>query len=133
MIPLTLNQVQSLNAKDFFLLGARWSFGFWLLFTGLFKWIGGAGNFISFIESSFSETFLPVQLITAAAWLIVVLEPICGLWLITGLKQRFAWLAAAKLIFLLIIGKTLLHDYETVANNWQYLILCIACGSLCEK
>ena len=66
------------------------------------------------------------------AWLIVVAEPVLGAWLLSGKRQRAAWTATAKLMFLLMFGQTMLQKHDVVANNWQYFVLALVCAALSE-
>ena len=122
----------SLKGRELFLFGARWGFGFWLLYVGASKWMGGPGGFVGYISSSFAETWAPAALLVVLGWVIIIAEPLVGLWILTGRAAKLAWIAAAKLMFILMFGQTMLQQYATVANNWQYCILCLACAALTE-
>ncbi|MFM1846929.1 MAG: hypothetical protein RL417_403 [Pseudomonadota bacterium] len=117
------------DARECFLGSVRLFFGGWLLFVGLSKVLGGPAGFVGYIESEFAATWLPGALVALLAWVILVAEPLVGGWLLVGKRQRLAWLCAAALMFLLMIGKTILRDFATVANNWQYLVLCLAAAA----
>jgi uncharacterized membrane protein YphA (DoxX/SURF4 family) len=120
-----------MSGSQLFTYMARMTFGVWLLFVGLSKWFNGYENFIGWISSDFaSVTWMPAILITLTSWLILIAEPLCGLWLLIGKSQRCAWLSAGMLMFMLMFGQTLLMKYDTVANNWQYVILCLACAAM---
>ena len=125
--------VNNYKTHELFLLGARLCFGAWLLYLGITKWTGGAGGFVGYLENEFASTWLPGFLVTVTGWLILLAEPVVGLWLLVGKCQRWAWLAATLLMFILMFGQTLLQKYDVVANNWQYLILALACAALCDK
>ncbi len=114
------------DSKELFCFGARWAFGFWLLYLGVMKWIGGPENFVGYINGAFAETWVPARLLTVMSWLILILEPLLGALLILGWKERLVWITTAKLMFLLIFGQTILQEWGSVANNWQYLFFCIA-------
>lgn len=125
-------EICKLDCKDFFLFGARHAFGVWLLYVGLSKWIfTGSGNFVGYIEQTFAATWAPGIMITALAWIILVAEPILGLLLIIGKCQRCVWLITAKLMFILMFGQTMIQKYDTVANNWQYVVLALVCAAMC--
>ena len=127
-----LCETLKLTGTDLFLFGARWAFGFWLLYVGATKWLGGPAGFVGYISSSFAETWAPAILLTVLGWIIIVAEPVIGLWLMIGRAAKLAWLAAAKLMFILMFGQTMIQEYGTVANNWQYFFLCLACAALTE-
>ncbi|NDC38622.1 MAG: DoxX family membrane protein [Proteobacteria bacterium] len=117
------------DSRHFFLTTLRLFFGSWLLYVGVSKLLGGMTGFIGYIEGEFAQTWLPSIAITTTAWLILILEPVIGAWLLLGKHQRLAWLSAASLMFLLMLGKTVLRDFPTVANNWQYLLLCLVAAA----
>ena len=125
---LSLNPNTYLQAegKELFLFGLRWSFGFWLLYVGAMKWINGPAGFIGYIGKDFANAWPPEIMITVLGWIIVVAEPLLGLLLIIGWRPRLVWLATAKLMWILMFGKTIVQDYPTVANNWQYFVLALA-------
>ena len=123
-------RVLSLPPREFFLFAMRWSFGSWLLYLGISKWIAGPAGFIGYMSSNFEQTWLPLVLVKITGWLIVILEPVLGVWLLSGKQERLAWIANAKLMFVLMLGQSILKEFNTVANNWQYLALAIACAAL---
>lgn len=119
----------SLSPGSFFVLGARLSFGLWLLYVGIIKWIGGASNFVGYITTQFAETWSPAFLNTTLGWLIIIAEPLAGLWLLSGKRQRLAWTATALLMFLLFFGVTMLKRPDTV-YNFLYFVFALACAAL---
>jgi len=127
-----ISQIIDLRGRDLFLFGARLSFGCWLTYVGLMKWLGGPVGFIGYIVGTFEKTWVPELLATGLGWIIIIAEPVIGLWLLAGIKPRWAWIGTAKLMFLVMFGKTILQDFATVANNWQYLVLALACAALTE-
>jgi uncharacterized membrane protein YphA (DoxX/SURF4 family) len=129
-LSLKPNDYLKADSLELFLFGARWSFGFWLLYLGVMKWVGGPGNFLAYIAKDFADEWPPELMITAIGWIILISEPLLGFFLILGFQQRLAWLLTAKLMFLLLMGKTILGDYATVANNWQYFFIALGAASL---
>jgi len=126
------------SGRELFLCSTGLLFGLWLLYLGAMKWIGGPGMFVGYIGTTFADTWLPGIMVTLTAWVILVAEPLLGLWLISGKCARCAWLATAGLMFMLAFGQTVLQQHATVANNWQFVILALACAALsdstcCEK
>ena len=118
------------SPRSLFLLWAHLFFGIWLLCLGLSKLIGGPVGTVAWMRSEFAETWVPAALVTVLGWIIIVMENVVGVWLLAGVRARWAWIAAGKLLFLLIMGKTILGEYGTVADNWLYLILILACAAL---
>jgi len=116
------------SPREFFLHGVRLAFGIWLLYAGLMKWMGGPANFVGYITNEFAKTWSPGALNTLLAWLIIIAEPVLGVWLISGVRPRCAWKATTLLMFLLLIGMTMLGKPE-VTGNWQFFILCLGCAA----
>ncbi len=118
----------NLSPREFFLLGARYGFGAWLLYAGLSKWVGGPSNFIGYITTQFDQTWSPHILNYTLGWLIIIAEPVVALWLLVGKHQRCAWTSASLLMFLLLIGVTMLQKPEVIAN-FQYFVFCLGCAA----
>lgn len=129
---MTNCNIMKSDSKQLFLFGARWAFGFWLLYIGVMKWVGGADGFVGYISGQFANTWPPSWMILALAWIILVLEPLLGALLLLGKAQRLVWILTAKLMFILMFGQTLLGNYATVSNNWQYFFIALIAASLSE-
>ena len=67
----------------------------------------------------------------ALAWLIMIAEPVLALFILSGKKSRTAWTLTTLLMFLLVLGQTLLMKPDVIAN-WQYLVLTLVCASLSD-
>ena len=120
------------DTRRLFLFGIRLFFGSWLLYAGLSKWIFmGPGTFAGFIATEFDKTWSPHTLNVLLAWLILVAEPILAVLILVGKKARLVWTLTSLLMFLLLIGQTILMKPEVIAN-WQYLVLTLVCAALCD-
>jgi hypothetical protein len=120
------------DARTFFLEGMRFSFGIWLLYAGLFKWIGiGASAFVGYITLEFGKTWSPHVLNTVLAWLILVAEPILAALILSGIRRREVWTLTALLMFMFVLGQSLLMKPDVIAN-WQYFVLTLGCAALSE-
>jgi uncharacterized membrane protein YphA (DoxX/SURF4 family) len=120
------------DTKHFFLFGMRVFFGSWLLYVGLTKWIMfGPEAFVGHITAEFDKTWSPHQLNVLLAWLIMIAEPVLALFILSGKKERMAWMTTSMLMFLLVIGQTILMKPDVIAN-WQYLVLTLVCASLSD-
>jgi uncharacterized membrane protein YphA (DoxX/SURF4 family) len=120
------------DARRYFLLGVRIFFGLWLLYVGLTKWIMmGPRTFVGFIASQFDPTWSPHALNVALGWLIVIAEPVLALLILSGLRPRIVWTLAALLMFMLLIGQTILMKPDVI-TNWQFLLLTLVCAALSE-
>lgn len=121
------------GARKYFLFGARIFFGIWLLYVGVAKWVFfGPAEFVNMITGQFDKTWSPHALNVLLGWIIMIAEPIIAIWILSGRRCRDAWMSAAMLMFLLTFGQTMLMQVDVVANNWQYLVLCLGCAALCE-
>lgn len=120
------------NSRSYFVCSMRLFFGLWLLYAGASKWLGmGHGAFISYITSSFDATWSPHALNVALAWLIIIAEPVLALLILSGKKPRVVWTLTSFLMFLLLIGQTILMK-PAVADLWFYLVLTSACAALSD-
>ncbi len=120
------------DARRFFLFGIRLSFGAWLLYAGLSKWIFmGPGVFVGYIAAQFDKTWSPHMLNVSLAWLILVAEPVLAVLILSGRKARTVWTLTSMLMFLLTIGQTILMKPDVIAN-WQFLVLVLLCAALSD-
>jgi hypothetical protein len=118
------------DARRFFLCGMRFSFGLWLLYVGLVKWVFiGSDAFVGLIATDFDKTWSPHLLNVVLAWLIIVAEPVLAVFILSGWKARLAWSLTALLMFLLTVGQTILMKPDVIAN-WQFTVLTLACAAL---
>ena len=122
----------SVDARRFFLLGMRFFFGSWLFYVGFVKWVMmGPATFVGYITADFDKTWSPHLLNVLLAWLIMIAEPVLGLFILSGKKERLAWTLTASLMFLLTLGQTLLMKPDVIAN-WQFTILTLTCAALSD-
>lgn len=116
-----------------FLCLFRLFFGSWLLFVGVMKWIGpGPSGFVKYIEGTFATTWAAGPLVTVLAWLILVAEPLIGALLILKGNKKGPWMMASLLMFMLVLGQSILQNYAVVANNWFYLFICLVGVGMAE-
>lgn len=120
------------DTRRYFLCGMRVYFGIWLLYVGLVKWfLMGPEGFSGYITSQFDPTWSPHALNVALAWLIIIAEPVLGILILSGKRPRCVWTLTAALMFLLVLGQTILMKPDVIAN-WQYLVLTLVCASLSD-
>jgi uncharacterized membrane protein YphA (DoxX/SURF4 family) len=120
------------DTRRFFVSGIRFSFGLWLLYVGLMKWIFmGPDTFVGYITGQFDKTWSPHMLNFLLAWLIMFAEPVLAVLILSGRKARQVWTVASLLMFMLTIGQTILMKPDVIAN-WQYLVLTLTCAALSE-
>lgn len=120
------------DARRFFLFGIRIFFGTWLLYAGLSKWIlMGPNVFAGYIAAEFDKTWSPHLLNVFLAWLIQAAEPVLSVLILSGWKARTVWTATSLLMFLLVVGQSILMKPEVIAN-WEYLVLVLLCAALSD-
>jgi uncharacterized membrane protein YphA (DoxX/SURF4 family) len=120
------------DTRRFFLFGIRILFGAWLFYVGITKWVFiGADTFVGYIVTDFDKTWSPHILNVGLAWLIIIAEPVLGLLLLIGQKQRMIWTLNTLLMFLLAMGQTILMKPDVNAN-WQYVVLALLCAALSD-
>lgn len=125
-------QVLTYDTRRYFLFSVRMFFGIWLLYAGMFKWLAiGSTGFVGYIASDFDKTWSPHMLNVVLAWLIMISEPLLAAWLLIGKQQRLAWALTSLLMFMLVLGQSILMKPEVIAN-WQYLVLTIVCAALSD-
>ena len=120
------------DSRKFFLLWIRIFFGIWLLYAGLFKWVMiKPAAFVGFITTDFDKTWSPHLLNMVLAWVILIAEPVLALWVLSGKYARKAWMMTSLLMYMLVLGQSLLMKPDVIAN-WQYLVLTLACAALSD-
>ena len=120
------------DSRKFFLCGMRFFFGAWLMYAGLFKWLAmGPNAFVGYITAEFDKTWSPHLLNVLLAWLIIVAEPVLAALILSGKRARLVWTLTTLLMFLLVIGQSILMKPDVIAN-WQYLVLTLVCAALSD-
>ena len=118
------------DSRKLFLCGMRVFFGIWLLYAGLVKWLMmGPDTFVGYITTEFDKTWSPHALNVFLAWLIIIAEPLLALLILSGKHPRKVWTLTSLLMFLLVIGQSILMKPDVIAN-WQYLVLTWVCACL---
>lgn len=120
------------DTKRFFLFWMRIFFGIWFLYVGLTKWIlFGPEGFAGYITGEFDKTWSPHFLNVCLAYIIIIAEPLLALFILSGKKQRPAWMLTSLLMFLLLIGQTILMKPDSF-QNWLFVVLTLYCAALSE-
>ena len=118
------------DTRRFFMFAMRMAFGVWLLYAAVMKWcVMGPQTFVGFITAEFDKTWSPHLLNVALAWLIMIAELVLSLFLLSGKRARIAWTLTAMLMFLLVIGQSILMKPDVIAN-WEYFVLVTVCAAL---
>ena len=117
------------ETRRYFVFVMRVAFGSWLLYAGLMKWfVIKPQVFVGMITTMFDTTWSPHALNVALAWLIMTAEPVLALWILSGKRARLAWTLTAALMFLLVLGQSLLMKPDVIAN-WQFTVLTLVCAA----
>ncbi len=121
------------DARRYFLLLIRVAFGLWLLYAGLFKWLGMnvSSDFVAGTVKMFADAkaWPPEWMLAPLAWAIAVAEPVLALLILSGWKPRLVWSLTAALMFQLTLGLSILM-MPNAADNWQFIVLCAICAAL---
>jgi len=99
------------------------------LFMGLNMFMHGAvrlgpnyGDFISWTQGVFAESWLPMWLVTLEARLIPGVEIAIGVMLFLGFKTRLALIMAIVLMATLVFGMNVVQNWELVSRHVIYVI-----------
>ncbi len=99
------------------------------LFMGLNMFMHGAvrlgpnyGDFISWTQGVFAESWLPMWLVTLEARLIPGVEIAVGVLLFLGFKTRLALILAIVLMATLVFGMNVVQNWELVNRHVIYVI-----------
>ena len=101
----------------------RLSFASLFLATALMKLQGGIGGTIAYYQSTFADSMLPGFLVTFHASIIMILEFVLGIWLLTGFKLKWAWIASALTLITLAFGLIFVRQYPGVSDNFIYVLM----------
>ncbi len=127
------SQILKMNGKAAALTLFRLYFGIWLLYAGVTKWVMfGPEGFINYLISDFSKTWITPPLLHGTGWVIMIAEPLLGLWLLVGCAKRQAWVLTSLLLFMLTFGKTVQMDFAVVSANWNYLFFTLVALALTD-
>lgn len=107
-------------------------FGAWLLYAGIMKlFFMGPETFVGYITSQFDATWSPHALNVVLAWIIIIAEPLLALMILSGKKPRAAWMFTSMLMFLLLMGQSILMKPDVI-NNWMYVVLTLICAAMSD-
>jgi thiosulfate dehydrogenase [quinone] large subunit len=104
-------------------LGLRLIVGLNFLMHGLVRILGDYSGFAEGLATGFSDTILPVGLVTLTGYLIPAAEAVLGLLLLIGLRLRYTLLATLALMAALIFGMSLRQEWSTVGTQMLYVLI----------
>lgn len=96
------------------------------------KFIGGIPQVVGYFELQFAETWLPLFLVKPLAISIAFIESILAIWLLSGFRLVYAWMASGLLMIVLIFGMCVVKQYPIAADNAIYLLV-ITAGLLLSR
>ena len=120
------------EARRWFLLLIRLSFGLWLLYAGLYKWLGmNVSDFVAGTVKMFTDAkaWPPEWLLIPSAWAIAIAEPVLAGLLLSGVKPRLIWTLTGALMFQLTLGLSILQ-MPSAADNWQFIVISAVAAAL---
>src|ERR1700730_9182738 len=102
----------------------RLSFGANIMLHGLSRLLAGHAAFLGYLNHYFEKTpMVPVSLLPAFARVLPPVETGLGLLLILGLWTRFALIAGALVLMMLVIGTNLAQDWNVAGLQLIYAFL----------
>jgi thiosulfate dehydrogenase (quinone) large subunit len=102
----------------------RLSFGANIMLHGLSRLLVGHAAFLAYLNHYFEKTpMVPVSLLPAFARVLPPVETGLGLLLILGLWSRFALIAGALVLTMLVIGTNLAQDWNVAGLQVIYAFL----------
>lgn len=82
---------------------------------------GGIAGTVGYYTSLFQNTFLPSFLVTAHASVIMFVEFALALWLFTGFKLRWGWIASGLVLVSLAAGMLIAGKTDVAGANFLYV------------
>ena len=90
------------------------------------KFQKGPESIVVLFQSAFKDTWLPMRLVTLHARCVPWIEAGLVVWLIVGLRLRWAWIVAALFLTSLAFGMLVVEKGGVAASNFNYVLICCA-------
>ncbi len=101
----------------------RTGLALFLLLAGIGKLMGGIGTFVTTMTTGmFAESFLPMALVTAVAYIVPVAEVALGVWLLSGWKRDLGLWITGLLFVIFIVGHLSVGDMN-LQGLFLYLLI----------
>ena len=110
--------------RDIATLLLRLFIGLMMLSAGLGKF-GNLADFQQYIHHDFDKTFLAGPLLDLFAYAQPYAEVILGALVLVGLLTRPILSLTALNLIVLFFGKWVVHDLQTAANNFLYVLIAV--------
>lgn len=117
--------LKNTNQLSLISLILRISIGLLFLGAAIIKVQGGIDGSIAYYMSMFKNSIFPEFLVKIHASMIMFLEFALAIWLISGFKLRYAWIASALTLISLAFGMIFVYKFDVVSDNFIYVL--IAC------
>ncbi len=101
----------------------RVSLGLNIFLHGWVRWKNGRAIFASALTREFEGTLLGSRLVKQFGLLLPVVETLLGLLLVSGLFTLPVVIAGSLLMLLLVTGKSIKSDWQTVSLQMIYILL----------
>jgi uncharacterized membrane protein YphA (DoxX/SURF4 family) len=99
----------------------RVAIGLMFAWAGLSKFMMGLDNFGGMVMGMFKDTFLPGPLLRLYINVLPFAELLAGLWVLSGIKLRAAWVTVGFLLISLAFG--LLVAKQNAADIYVFLLV----------
>jgi thiosulfate dehydrogenase [quinone] large subunit len=102
----------------------RVSFGTNILLHGASRLLAGSGGFLAYLNHYFEHTpLMPKAFLPAFGAVLPPVEAVLGLLLVLGLASRFALIAGALVMLVLVFGTNLAQDWNVAGLQLIYCFL----------
>jgi thiosulfate dehydrogenase [quinone] large subunit len=102
----------------------RLSFGANIMLHGVSRLFAGHAAFLGYLNHYFEKTpLVSASLLPLFAWVLPPVETLLGLLLVLGLWTRFALIAGALVLAMLVIGTNLAQDWNVAGLQLIYAFL----------
>ena len=102
----------------------RLSFGANIMLHGVSRLLAGHVAFLAYLSHYFEKTpAVPANLLPVFAWVLPPVETALGLLLVLGLWTRFALVAGALVLAMLVIGTNLAQDWNVAGLQLIYAFI----------
>lgn len=118
-----MNQLNFTKNLPVISLILRLAIGTLFLGAGIIKISGGIEGSISYYMSMFEKTIFPIFLVKAHASIIMILELFLAVWLISGIKIKYAWIASALTLLSLAFGMIFTYKFDVASDNYIYVLI----------
>lgn len=102
----------------------RLSFGANIMLHGVSRLLAGHAAFLAYLSHYFEKTpLVPASVLPSFAWVLPPVETLLGLLLVLGLWTRFALIAGALVLAMLVVGTNLAQDWNVAGLQLIYAFL----------